>query len=152
MKHGRRSITSTMVGVDCAQRLTCIPPYTVERVEKVKLDLLVYLAEHNINLTPVVMSDLTKLKSLRTLELYLELDDVDISYSEGLLQSSPFFVGLVCEILSEIPVEVEVVWTSWVRNWYAGGTIDADLRYLAHKYRTIKGCNCVSDTSSAAST
>ena len=103
----------------------------------------------------VVIGDLTRLKSLRVLEVWVELENLQELLPEGstphdfvVLCSSPFLVGLVCEILSQVPVDIEVVWLSWLREWpeWHFNDLNEELEYIAHKFSAIKGCDRATST------
>jgi hypothetical protein len=141
-------------GIDCAQRLTCIPHYTIGRVEQVRLEIEIDLRLPTSIVTPVAMGDLTRLKSLKILELFVGLDNMQphlpkmYGYGDYSLRNSPFLVGLVCGVLSQLPVQVEVVWVSTIKD-LLGWTryeVDAELEHIAHKFGAIKGCSCATST------
>ncbi|THZ10173.1 hypothetical protein D6C95_00742 [Aureobasidium pullulans] len=57
-----------------AQRLSCIPSKTAEKVQHLGLDMRIYLYKSGRNVAPVDMDGLFKMKSLHTLELFMFFD------------------------------------------------------------------------------
>lgn len=132
-----------------AQRLSCIPSKTAERVQHLGLDMRIYLYKSGWNVAPVDMDGLFKMKSLHTLELFMFFD-CDPKMSQSWLggdvrhRTTPLLIGLVCQILSQIPVHVKkVVWRSAVGEvgGWLDGELDQDLFEIARKYNGIKGCS-----------
>ncbi|THZ76273.1 hypothetical protein D6C85_02381 [Aureobasidium pullulans] len=136
--------------IRCAQRLSCIPPKTAERVQHLGLDIRTYLYNSGRNFAPVNMGDFSKMKSLHTFELLMFLD-CDHKSSQSWLgggaryRTTPVLIGLVCQILSQIPVHVKkVIWRSSVGvdgDFSLGGELDQDLFEIAKDYKGIKGCS-----------
>lgn len=134
---------SNRLGIDGVRRLALIPHYTIERVEQIKLDVYIDFERSSCIVASIVMGDLTKLKSLKLLQLFIEMDYLVCLNSENPIRDSPYLVGLVCEILSQIPVKIKVEWFSVVNKWEGDqDEIDAELAYIAHKFRAIKCCDC----------
>jgi hypothetical protein len=129
--------------------LACIPHYTIDRVQHLGLDFLIDLRMPTSIVTSVAMGDLSKLKSLQSLELFIILDNgcrhipKRLRYSDTPCHASPFLVGLVCETLSQIPAHIEVSWLSVVqdKDGNADGDQDADLIHIAERFGAIQGCN-----------
>ncbi|KAH0341846.1 hypothetical protein KCU81_g6009, partial [Aureobasidium melanogenum] len=144
--------TSNGLTIDCAQRPACIPNDTAEKVERLSLDIVIDLWSPTNIITSVAMGDLTKMKSLRTIELNLILE-CGYDPSPGWLnrrndtyRNSPLLIGLVCQILSQIPARISVMWKSAIWDQETSGDegeVDADLLYLAQKYSATKGCACI---------
>ncbi|THW74443.1 hypothetical protein D6D18_10111 [Aureobasidium pullulans] len=136
--------------IHCAQRLSCIPSKTAERVQHLGLDVTVYLYESGGNVAPVDMGGLFKMKSLHTLELFLFFD-CDSKASQSWLgggaryRTTPLLIGLVRQILSQIPVHVrKIIWLSAFRDdggFSIGGELDHDLFEITKTYNGIKGCS-----------
>ncbi|TIA77820.1 hypothetical protein D6C76_04453 [Aureobasidium pullulans] len=136
--------------IHCARKSSCIPSRTAERVQHLGLCLTVYLYELGGNVAPVDMGGLFKMKSLHTLELFLFFD-CDSKASQNWLgggtryRATPLLVGLVCQILSQIPVHVKkIIWLSAVVDdggFSIGGELDHDLFEIAKTYNGIKGCS-----------
>ncbi|KAG9843622.1 hypothetical protein KCU98_g7651, partial [Aureobasidium melanogenum] len=107
--------TSNGLAVDCAQRLACIPRGTAEKIECLELDIVVDLWSPTNMVTSVAMGDLIKMKSLRTIELNLILESGSNPFPKWLnrrnatYRDSPLLVGLVCQILGQIPAQVQDV-------------------------------------------
>lgn len=145
--------TASGLTTDCIHRLACMPRATAERIQHLGLNIDVNLWEPDNLVRSIAMGDLTKLKWLRTLELFLSFGDSGFP-PRWMLQrnttwrSAPLFVGLVCGILAQVPVHVEIVWISTVSHIDGGscvGELDEDLLQIAQTYCGIKGCKCALD-------
>ncbi|KAG9948352.1 hypothetical protein KCU85_g5045, partial [Aureobasidium melanogenum] len=152
--------TSDGLTIVCAQRLACIPNDTAEKVERLSLDNIIDLWSPTNIITSVAMGDLTKMKSLHTIELDL-IFECGSDPSPGWLdrrndtyRDSPLLIGLVCQILSQIPAQISVVWKSAIWDEETGeieGEVDFNLLYIAQKYSAIKGRACMINQTSAES-
>jgi hypothetical protein len=143
------------LAIDCAQRVSCVPHDTVGRIQNLGLTLAFGLSSQSCVVTSVEMGDLTKLKSLRGLELFLDLDKRNEKIPSWLrrpdvtLRDSPLFIGLVCQILSQIPTQVEFeLWPLVGADWDAREQreLDRDIDYIARTFLAIQGCNCATST------
>jgi hypothetical protein len=59
---------------------------------------------------------------------------------------SPFLTGLVCQIISQVSVHIEITWLSTVQDY------QSDMLHITHEFGAIQGCRCATDTSSGTST
>jgi hypothetical protein len=137
----------------CAERLTHIPSGTVEKIQRLRLNVAnpLYASSPVVSVT---VGDVTKMKSLKSLELVVVLCLEWVSHHSIPYCDSTLLVGLVCQILSQIPTQVEVSWTPILEEWRYNerDELGAAMEAIAHKFAAIKGCDCAADTSSAAST
>ncbi|KAH0383302.1 hypothetical protein KCU92_g5519, partial [Aureobasidium melanogenum] len=155
---GYAPITPDRLTVNCAQRLACIPPTTARKIQHLGLNIDITLKTPYNLVRSIAMGDLTKLKSLRTLELFLVLGDLGVRAPRWIRQrdstwcNAPLWVGLVCGILAQVPSHIEVVWLSTVADTdgcNSVGELDEDLLQIAQTYSGIKGCQCAFDSSSS---
>jgi hypothetical protein len=69
---------------------------------------------------------------------------------------SPFLTGLVCQIISQVSVHIEITWLSTVQDYQSDGANeyepDKDMLHITHEFGAIQGCRCATDTSSGTST
>lgn len=137
--------------IDCAQRLSCVPQDTVGRIQNLVVTLAFGLDSPACVVTSVKMGDLTKLKSLQFLDLFLYLSHPDAKIPSWLCHpdiayhSSPFFIGLVCQIISQIPKRVSFnLWPVVGGDWKGpkARKLIKDIRYIVDKFFDIKGCDC----------
>ncbi|KAG9526598.1 hypothetical protein KCU93_g5458, partial [Aureobasidium melanogenum] len=146
---GYAPTTPDRLTVSCAQRLACIPPATAEKIQRLSLNIDITLKTPYDLVRSIAMGDLTNLKSLRTLELFLVLGDVGVRAPRWVHQrdstwrNAPLLVGLVCGILAQVPSHIEVVWLSTVAD------TDGDLLQIAQTYSGIKGCQCALNSSTS---
>jgi hypothetical protein len=148
--------------VDCGPRLICIPDGTDEKVQHLGLILVIEMDSATSLIASVTMGDFTKLKSLRSLELRVMLDLRGDHAPRWLRRGrdeyrySPFLLGLVCQIISQVPVQIEITWLSTVQDYQSEGTVvfepDKDIQHIAHEFGAIQGCRCATETSSGTST
>jgi hypothetical protein len=135
--------------VDCAARLACIPHDTAEKIQELGLEMVISL-QTPISFTSVAMGDLTKFKSLRRLKLSVFLESGYDHAPEWLLhrgdlyRNSPFLIGLVCQMLSQIPDHLGITWLSAVGDWDEVREFkrDEDMLDIAYEFEAIKGCRC----------
>ncbi|KAH0168539.1 hypothetical protein KCU67_g3441, partial [Aureobasidium melanogenum] len=155
---GYAPTTPDRLTVSCAPRLACIPPATAEKIQRLSLNIEITLKTPYDLIRSIAMGDLTKLKSLRTLELFLVLGDVGVRAPRWVHQrdstwrNAPLLVGLVCGILAQVPSHIEVVWLSTVADIDGCnfvGELDGDLLQIAQTYGGIKGCQCALDSSTS---
>jgi hypothetical protein len=140
------SLGAPLICTDCLIRF---PRGTVEKIQHVRLHIRVYICSSTTSpVMRITMSDLIKMKSLRSLELILVSDpewpsDSDVSYCDSTL-----LVGLVCQILSQVPTQVKVVWISLFGEWKdaQGEELGTAMGDITEKYAAIKGCNCATST------
>lgn len=142
----------------CARRLGDMPSGTVEKIQLLKLLARVDLQDPTLSVRSFTMGNISKMRSLRTLNIWVaanlsETPEDGISYFD-----SPALVDLVCHILSHIPVQTEVIWSSPFNESVAMecilrdcpeeivGELDAALEHIAHKYAAIKGRNHMTST------
>lgn len=147
--------------IDCAERLACIPYNTTENVQWLGLDIMINLWSPTNIVTSIAMGDLTKMKSLRIIELNLVLESGPnpslrwLNRRGATYRNFPLLIGLVCQILNQIPAQIqEVVWMSAVWDEEvsgAEGEFDTDLLYIAQKYSAIRSCGCMVDQTSEES-
>ncbi|THZ80944.1 hypothetical protein D6C88_06403 [Aureobasidium pullulans] len=129
--------------IRCAQRLSCIPSKTAERVQHLGLDVTVYLYESGGNVAPVDMGGLFQ----DEVAPYSRAVPASQSWLGGgaRYRTTPLLIGLVCQILSQIPVHVKnIIWLSAVGDdsgFSIGGELDHDLFEIAKTYNGIKGCS-----------
>ncbi|KAH0278191.1 hypothetical protein KCU91_g2658, partial [Aureobasidium melanogenum] len=157
---GYAPITPDRLTIDCAQRLACIPSDTAEKVEHLGMDIEITLNQPYSLVRSISMGDLPKMKSLRTIELNLVLESGPnqsprwLNRLNATYRDSPLLVGLVCQILSQIPAQISVVWLSTMWDEETGeieGEVDFNLLYIAQKYSAIKGRACMINQTSAES-
>ena len=152
---GAGHLISDRFSLDCAARLTRIPHGTIDKVQHLGLNIL--FEENGLirSVMSVEFGDLTKLKSLRTLEVFLFPGEPYSLIPEwhrrrGITyRHSSLLMGLVCHILSQTPTSVEVKWTSVMASswqWREDIQLNSDMAHLTHKFRAVKGCNCTTST------
>ncbi|KAG9737985.1 hypothetical protein KCU75_g16840, partial [Aureobasidium melanogenum] len=130
---GYAPITPDRLTVNCAQRLARILPATAEKIQRLSLNIEITLETPYKLVRSTAMGDPAKLKSLRTLELFLVLGDIGVRATRWVYQrdstwrNAPFLVGLICEILAQVPSHIGVVWLFTVAD--------------------IDGCNCMAGNS-----
>ncbi|KAH0272911.1 hypothetical protein KCU91_g6335, partial [Aureobasidium melanogenum] len=113
---GYAPITPDRLTVNCAQRLARILPATAEKIQRLSLNIEITLETPYKLVRSTAMGDPAKLKSLRTLELFLVLGDIGVRATRWVYQrdstwrNAPFLVGLICEILAQVPSHIGVVW------------------------------------------
>lgn len=141
--------------IHCAERLACIP---FDKVQHLRMNIIFETQGPIPSVLSIAMSDLTKLKSLRSLEVFVFagstynlvpvwLRDRGVTYRD-----SPLLIGLICQVLSQTPRQVKVVWTSALSGWEQRNAVkmDADMAHIAHKFDAIKGCGRSTNPVSAA--
>jgi hypothetical protein len=148
--------------LDCGPRLICIPDDTVGKVQRLGLILFIEMDSATSLITSVTMGDFIKLKSLQSLELRVMLWLRDIRIPKWLRRGtdscrySPSIIGLVCQIISQVPAHVNITWLSTVQNYDSDTENDykpdEDMLHIAHEFGAIQGCRCTTDTSSGTST
>lgn len=142
----------------CARRLSHMPSGTVEKIQHLKLIAPVDLQDPTPSVRSFTMGDLTKMKSLQTVDVWVAGGSSETSEIGATYFDSPHLVGMVCHILSHIPVHVEIIWSSPIRESVfmeqisrecydeIQGELDAALEHIAHKFAAIKGRNYMTST------
>ncbi|KAH0285989.1 hypothetical protein M436DRAFT_66741 [Aureobasidium namibiae CBS 147.97] len=138
---------------DCARHLDLMPDGTAEKIQQLRLTARVDLHEPDFSVRAFTLGDFTRLKSLQILDLHVAAGLSLIPEDRSKYLDSPRLVDLVCHVLSHIPIQVEIIWSSPFNESVAMecisrgcpeeivGELDAALEHIAHKYAAIKGCN-----------
>jgi len=139
---------------DCAERLTRIHHGAIGKVQRLQLEVIIEVQASISCITTVAMGDLTKLKSLESLNLFVMLENrYDLVPGSrrrrgATFRYAPLLIGLVCQIMSQVPAQVKIAWISDLGEMKdrQEEQLNADLEHIAHRFGAIQGCNCATST------